>query len=420
MQSPSVARWDELRTATRRLMNRRAIALVVTTLTASAGWAVTTLLDASARVTRSPDPSFLEPSGPSESDVTAGAPLPGHHVPDLGDSVVWAHGARVPSFEPGNVYVLDFWATWCPPCYPMIDELSKLARDHRDEGLVIVGLTIGTELGTPLSRFLEQEAARIAYSLAVPRDDEALKAALSHPALNPPADFHLPHLMIVDRKGRLAWASEAGNPELGFEVALERVLSGSWDLQAEARRYRRIVAATAAATSQIDAVRRLREAGELDRATETLLPLVAENPAVFAEEAVDLFRQLLCAGKESSAYAFGRQLLRGGLQGRVMELMRFQRTITMTPGVSRRDFTLAADAVRAAQRLKEDDDPDFIYALAKITLLAGDAERAQTLQTEAVRLAERVGRDTRYIHTIRDLPISAVIESQARQMECSP
>lgn len=375
-------------------------------------------LEASEKATHSSIPVDLEPKGLRDSTVAASAPLPGDRVPDLGDSVVWFHGGSAPSFASGKVYVLDFWATWCPPCYPMIDRLSALARDHQADGLVVVGLTIGTDLGTPLPRFLEREGARIAYSLAVPRDDEALKTALVHPALNPPDDFDIPHLMIVDRRGRLAWASSVGNPEHGFEDALESVLSDSWDLQFEADRVRKMMEAVAAGVGQLEAIRGLREAGDLARAATALRPLVAESPAVFAAEAVALFRQMLCAGRESSAYAFGRQLLGGGLEERVVELMQFQRAITMTPGLEHRDLPLAADAVRAAQHLKADDDPDLIYALAKIALLGGDTERARTLQAEAVRLAERTGRDARYLHTIRDMPIRQIIEFQARQMAC--
>jgi thiol-disulfide isomerase/thioredoxin len=360
----------------------------------------------------------LGASGAGVAGSASTAPLPGDRVPDLGELVEWSHGAPVPSFESERVYVLDFWATWCPPCYPMIDELSALAQHHREDGLVIVGLTIGADLGTPLHRFLERESQRIEYTIATARDDDELKAALLHPLLNPPDDFYLPHLMIIDRSGRLAWVSEAGDPKRGFEDALSRVLSGTWNLQAEAARARQMVESAAEGEEQLEEIRELRVAGDLDRAATALTRLVSETPSFYSDEAVDLFHQMLCAGRETSAYAFGRELLGGGLEARVPELLRLHRAIILTPGLETRDLERASTAVRAARRARADEDPDLLYELAKISLLAGDSGEASAFQAEAVRIAQRTGRDAHYIRTIRDLPIQRIIESQAQQMAC--
>jgi peroxiredoxin len=42
----------------------------------------------------------------------------------------------------GRIVVLDFWATWCGPCVAAIPELVKLQEKHRDQGLVIFGITM--------------------------------------------------------------------------------------------------------------------------------------------------------------------------------------------------------------------------------------------------------------------------------------
>ena len=43
----------------------------------------------------------------------------------------------------GNVVVLNYWATWCPPCRAEMPDLSRLADAYRDKGVVV--LTISDE-----------------------------------------------------------------------------------------------------------------------------------------------------------------------------------------------------------------------------------------------------------------------------------
>ena len=51
----------------------------------------------------------------------------------------------------GKVVVLDFWATWCPPCRQIIPDLVKLQEKHAADGLQVVGLTRYYGYGTDFS-----------------------------------------------------------------------------------------------------------------------------------------------------------------------------------------------------------------------------------------------------------------------------
>ena len=37
---------------------------------------------------------------------------------------------------------MDFWATWCPPCSRRMYELNDLYAQHKDDGLVILGVNV--------------------------------------------------------------------------------------------------------------------------------------------------------------------------------------------------------------------------------------------------------------------------------------
>ena len=53
----------------------------------------------------------------------------------------WVKGEPLTDFEPGKVYVVDFWATWCGPCIAAIPHLTKLAQTHKGK-LEVVGISI--------------------------------------------------------------------------------------------------------------------------------------------------------------------------------------------------------------------------------------------------------------------------------------
>ncbi len=45
----------------------------------------------------------------------------------------------------GKALLLNFWATWCPPCRAEIPHLASLYNDYKDRGFEIVGISLGEE-----------------------------------------------------------------------------------------------------------------------------------------------------------------------------------------------------------------------------------------------------------------------------------
>ena len=94
----------------------------------------------------------------------------------------------------GKAVILDFWATYCPPCIEEIPHLMALQQQHGAENLEIVGLNVGGPEDRPkIGGFVER--LKINYPIAIPED--ALSTAVFG------ADTAIPQTAVFDRNGRL-------------------------------------------------------------------------------------------------------------------------------------------------------------------------------------------------------------------------
>ncbi|MCX6345732.1 MAG: TlpA disulfide reductase family protein, partial [Armatimonadetes bacterium] len=53
----------------------------------------------------------------------------------------WVKGKPVTKFEKGKIYVVEFWATWCPPCRTSIPHVTELAKKYAGK-ITFIGVSI--------------------------------------------------------------------------------------------------------------------------------------------------------------------------------------------------------------------------------------------------------------------------------------
>ena len=122
-------------------------------------------------------------SGPAHA---AGAPAPPFTVKGLDGRTL-----RLSDFK-GKPVVLDFWATWCVPCRATLPHLSELQERHRDQGLVVLGLSVDDDNPQEVRRFADRLQARFRIALA---DDRVLN--LYGPIRSIPTTF------FINRRGEV-------------------------------------------------------------------------------------------------------------------------------------------------------------------------------------------------------------------------
>ncbi len=96
----------------------------------------------------------------------------------------------------GKVLIMDFWATWCPPCREEIPLLIELKNAHGDRGLEILGLTI--EDPEQDVQQVQQFVRELGVNYTIGFAPEGMFEAFVGPGEHP-----IPQTFLFDRKGRL-------------------------------------------------------------------------------------------------------------------------------------------------------------------------------------------------------------------------
>jgi peroxiredoxin len=96
-----------------------------------------------------------------------------------------------------RIVVVNFWATWCPPCVEEMPDLQRVHDEYKGRGVTVVGL--GIDSPSALKRFRDEHLLSLPL-FAAGASGSDLGRALGNPS------GALPFTIVVDREGRIVQA----------------------------------------------------------------------------------------------------------------------------------------------------------------------------------------------------------------------
>ena len=284
----------------------------------------------------------------------------------------WVKGDEIPEIQRGQIYLVEFWATWCAPCRKSIPHISELTKKYTSlHVLGVAGSENKDDKGDDrrlerVRSFVSDRADTMSYTVAFDGDESMAKTWLE-----PSGHTEIPTAFIIDGSGRIVWV---GNPLKGMDEVLDRVVAGTLD----AAKILRAAELRKTVNSNIIAKR-------FDDAFRALDELYAMDPEVNGGALVLKFTTLLShMHADERASALGAELLAGPLKDRPAELQQILTTIVLSQGVTRRDYPLAVKYADRILELERSPTANTLEMCAKAYDGSGDRARAIATMERAV------------------------------------
>jgi thiol-disulfide isomerase/thioredoxin len=233
-----------------------------------------------------------------------------------------------------EVYVVEFWATWCGPCRTSIPHLSEVQAKFKDKGVTIIGISDETE--DKVNPFVKDMGDKMDYVVAVDNNRSTFGKYMT--AFE---QGGIPTAFIVDRAGKIVWF---GHPMGDLENVLGQVVEGKFDV----------------ATYKVEQAK--AEAEQMAMG-EYLNATVKGEPSATIKLAGFDFVQDCNNAKLLNHFAW---------------------TVLTHPRVKYRDTALAAKAAKKAYDVTGGIDPSVTDTYARALFDSGEKAAAIKLQQEAV------------------------------------
>jgi thiol-disulfide isomerase/thioredoxin len=138
------------------------------------------------------------------------SPAPDFSLPNLSGQTVSLSPLR------GRPVLVDFWATWCPPCRESIPALARVYEAYKGRGLHVLGINVDGGDGMPVAEFVRKR--KIPYTVLLAGENST------------PNDYGvegIPAIFLVSPSGKIVnrWVGFTPDMEQEWMKSVEEVLA---------------------------------------------------------------------------------------------------------------------------------------------------------------------------------------------------
>jgi thiol-disulfide isomerase/thioredoxin len=307
----------------------------------------------------------------------------------------WLKGQPVSQFEPGQVYVLEFWATWCGPCKASMPHLSKLQQEMKDYDVTILGVS-DEELQTVVKFLASPDRndedrlwfEKVDYTLATDPDRSVYEAYMYGVGAR-----GIPTSFIIGKDGKIEWS---GHP-MELDEPLSAVVKDTWDREKFAKEFEpqaeearaelaKMLTEQAKTKPHRDALKKARQDKNWPAALSAIDELIAVDEEAFGPRMTKFTILLVDMNKPTDAYAYGEELVEFAWDS-PQYLNQVAWFVVDDAKVQTRDLDFAMKAAKRATELTEAREGAILDTVARIYFEQGELKEAVKWQKKAVENA---------------------------------
>jgi thiol-disulfide isomerase/thioredoxin len=299
----------------------------------------------------------------------------------------WVQGTPVKSFQPGQLYVVEFWATWCGPCKVAIPHLNELSKKYTGQ-VSFVGVSVWEHLEKePYSvpKFVKEMGDKMTYTVAADLVQAAKEnGPMAQSWMEAAGQGGIPTAFVVSKEGKIAWI---GHP-MELEEPLAKIVAGTYDVAAAAKKYA-LDMRMKGVTSRIGKdIAKAKKDKDFARAVQIIDEAIAKDAQLEPNFGLNKYFLLLDAQRQADAATYGRRLVSDVFADNAGALNQLAWTIVDPQSKAPKgDYDLAVLAAQRAVTLVP-EDASTLDTLGLALFKSGQVDRAIEVQEKAVTLAK--------------------------------